>query len=539
MSETTSGANTIVKFNVTNNCASSFYHAAFGLDGGIDVVTPISGSTYSGTNYKWNVVRFDGTTGASQTTPAIVWLRFVSSSVIGNAQFTNATGKGPAWEVFQFTVSGYTPAHLWTVQAHEGARYETFPLDVSLCTTTDDCPPGYAGAQCDKCDTSPPPGGYDWYCRPTGNPADPWFLVKVQTSQIGVSPNVGGFVPHNSTGGQVTDPNGYIVECNCKRVIFDCKNVSYCSGHGKCTPQNGDCVCDNGSLPPDCQPIVTTTPAVVTTTPAGTTFTPTTQPGETTPTPTTTVPATTVPGPCYNGGKYCTGHGTCDGVNCQCDTGFTGDVCDVVVQDNTHYCNEFSVCTSCVSNSSTFGLDCSWCGDVAGGGCTRTDLCVTIRTTCGTGGIVFVPESCPDNCSGASHGVCVNEICQTYRDAKKPIPVINGQKACIETGQPYIDPITNATVLPPQTNTSYCLCKKGYSGTNCGKKSSGLGKALAISGGVIAAIVICGVIVLVICAFGAKKGVDFVVLNQQAASHFKNNPIGEDCNKEFTSALHS
>jgi len=537
--KTTSGS-TFISVKVTNYCPDPFYYAQFALDDGMQLSSPAIGSTYNGVKYNGWQVKSVTPSGSSTA-----WLQFNAPSPIA------AFAKG-AWEIFNFTVTNYSPVHLWTVLGHEGASWDYFPaVDVSSCpctdcdtTTTNGCPPGFSGPDCKQCDKTPPPGGFTWFCLDSKNPDDPFQLVKIPTSKVGSSPYVApGFVPSATDNLQV-DSQGYLISCDCKRIKFDCSNVSFCSGHGTCIQQNDTCDCDPTYIGPDCQS-PTTTPALTTTTPVGTTPTPTTTvPGQTTPTPTTTVPPTTPPQsnpPCYNGGKFCTGHGTCvSSDQCKCADGFQGADCSVViVVDDKHYCNEFINCTDCTTLGSSVGLNCTWCRDIIGGGCVSADSCsVSGNAECTGGGVQFVAEPCPDSCS--NHGVCVNVSCSVYTDKHQSPPKINGQLACINDGSgSFVDPVTNATVVIAPSNASFCVCKKGYKGANCGGKASNLGKALAISGGVIAAIVICGVIILVLCAFGAKKGVDFVLLNQQAGADFKINPTHEHRDHEHMSALHS
>jgi len=167
-----------------------------------------------------------------------------------------------------------------------------------------------------------------------------------------------------------------------------------------------------------------------------------------------------------------------------------------------------------------------------------TAACLSPISSCGAESVSFVPEPCPDDCSGSKHGVCVNQTCSAIAANNAKPEKVNGVPACIDDSNLVQNDTINGPVKVPPSNASFCLCRKGYKGNNCGGKSSALGKALAISAGVIAAIVICGVIVLVLVAFGAKKGVDFVMLNQQASSNFKINPTHENRDQEHFSGIH-
>jgi len=556
--KTVSGQTT-VRVNVTNQCADPFYYAAFGVDtrgtsASVAFVNPpAAGATFQGTNYAWSISYINGANANTQTTPPINWIRFVSKGTNGQyPQFSNTSVSNKNWDVFEFNITGWDLGLPFTVQGHQGGKWDTFTsVDASTClctdcdtTTNNGCPDGFTGTNCTQCDKNPLPGGYTWFCVNTTRPTQPWELHKIpnrllNTGSWTVPP---GFIP-SAGNGLLVDKDGYLVNCDCNRIIYDCSPLNFCNGHGKCVPQDGTCICDTGYLGPDCRP-PTTTPAV-TTTPAGTTTTPaptTTVPGQTftTPPPTTTPPGTNPP--CFNNARFCSGHGSCVNDKCSCDAAYEGADCSVVIVTTPqHYCSEFTTCDNCSAQAAQYSLQCTWCNDIIGGGCVATTTCQAAGT-CNGGAVSFVAEPCPDDCSGTKHGVCVNQTCSDLAAAGVKVQKVNGVLACIDDSnlENQTDTTNNETAKANNAGAiSFCLCNKGYKGNNCGSKSSGLGKALAISGGVIAAIVICGVIVLVIVAFGAKKGVDFVMLNQQAASHFKNNPLEETRNKEYTNAMHS
>lgn len=146
------------------------------------------------------------------------------------------------------------------------------------------------------------------------------------------------------------------------------------------------------------------------------------------------------------------------------------------------------------------------------------------------------PPPPPDNCSG--NGLCANQTCSWYAQNNKQPPEVNGQAACLQT--------TNSTSATDEGNATeattapaYCLCQHGYMGANCLGQSSSLGTALAISGGIIALIVICGVILAAVLLFGAKKGVDWVSMQQQLHTDFSTSPIHVQRDQEFSNPLHS
>jgi hypothetical protein len=559
---------TQISVNVTNQCSDSFYYAAFGLNNGLSLVSATG--SYQGTNYAgWTVQYVDGTQSNTHTSPAIKWVRFVwSVTDNGNSQMTKSGSKN--WEIFTFTVSGYTAAHQWTVQGHQGGKWDTYTnLDTSFCpctgcdsTTTNGCPAGFSGDNCQGCDNSPPPsdGSYTWLCVASGNPNNPYTLMKIPTNKIGSSgyqipPN---FIP-SAVDGPIVDDQGYRINCNCSRIVHDCSDLDYCSGTGTCFPQNGTCSCPPDTQGPNCSPIIktptpTTTESPTTTEPPTTTESPTTPP-ETTPsethpgstepetsTPDTTTvtptmtPPVTVQSPCYNDGFYCSGHGTCQVGVCICSETWTGEICNVTVKEDEKYCNDFINCHSCLTQ--TLDLECSWCADVSGGGCVNTDSCLNRVMSCGAEAVSFIPEPCPDSCSG-TNGICVNQTCDELHDSGLEIPIIEGVPVCINTSlNSQEDPENNETIIVTGSHTSFCLCYSGYGGANCGHKSDSLGTALAISGAVIAVICVAGVIALIIIGLGAKKGIDWVSMQQQSNANFKNNPLGQERDQHHTNALY-
>jgi hypothetical protein len=556
----TTGSSTTFAINVTNYCAPAFYYAAFGITG-LTLTSPATGA-YQGTNYAWTISTLDGTVGsAQQTNPAAYWLRFNApasngGAVVGNAKMNNVTGHGAQWDVFNFTVTGYTPSYEWIVQGHEGGFWDTYSdVNVGFCyTQTNGCPPGFAGyPSCTQCDTNPLPGGneYSWLCIPNGDldagsSASPYILEVVPAYLIGTSqyPTPPDFVPYNvTTGAPSTDAFGYALYCNCTRVVYSCANLSYCQGYS-CNAQNNTCNCPPGSYA-NCTPVPTppptttappTPPPGVTVTVLPTTLAPTLAPGVTTLPPLQTTPA---PVPCYNGGLFCSGNGVCSGDGCACDSSYSGPACDIAVtQPPTASCTSYSNCSQCMVQAEASGLSCSWCLDVVGGGCVPNTSCANALTSCTASSVNFKPEPCPDDCSGARHGVCVNQTCASYQAAGEKIPRVNGQEACINTtlNAQYDPQFGSVTVAG--SNASYCLCERGYQGLNCGGRSSSLGTALAISGGIIAVIVICGVVFVVILGLGAKKGVDWIALNQTAGANFHQNPLAHDRNTDCLNPIH-
>lgn len=95
-----------------------------------------------------------------------------------------------------------------------------------------------------------------------------------------------------------------------------------CGMHGDCDPNSGKCNCDAGWEGKNCENMITTTPA-----PA--------PPGAPAPPPPTTTMPPTPPPFCVDGDDTCGDHGTCVDGECVCDSGFTGQYCDIPTANTT------------------------------------------------------------------------------------------------------------------------------------------------------------------------------------------------------------
>jgi hypothetical protein len=131
-------------------------------------------------------------------------------------------------------------------------------------------------------------------------------------------------------------------------------------------------------------------------------------------------------------------------------------------------------------------FNCGWCPTSGQAeACTDADVVCTDTSTpvqaCSSS-VTFTAAECPNNCTGPDNGVCGT------------------------------DPATNATI---------CICKSDKHGIDCSLVGGLNVGALAgaISGGVIAAIVIVGAVVLVIVVIGTKKAVDWAMLNNMAMAN--------------------
>jgi hypothetical protein len=267
---------------------------------------------------------------------------------------------------------------------------------------------------------------------------------------------------------------GYQVGCDCVRVRKTCPNS--CCGLGTCADNTGTCTCVNGASGIDCctylPPTSTGQAAVITLTGGG---------GSSSGTTGGTVP------PCFNDGVFCSGHGLCDvGTDtCTCDTDFSGDACDVhtVPPSCFDYTGtDAAACTSCITAPPD--MRCVWCNGIAGERCIEFDLCDNPQFACDEG-VVPTPTECSTDADCNSKGECVTS-----------------------------------------DEGNYCQCEDGQRGTDCNSGGlSNLGKALAISGGIVAVIVIGGVIALVLLGFGAKKGYDFLTLREINMGNSHLNPF--------------
>jgi len=497
-----SGCGATVTWRVWNYCANSPYWIKFNV-AGLGDISGISVSSPSGVSYNFasSIIASDGDFSGART------LAFTQTGSF-NSKFGWFGSPDYNYIDVTFTVSNWPGADYdWYMGAHMGTYWDYyntkdyFDGDWSTCqqSRSSECGADTCGVYC--CTNAPVYG------------TAPVYFGGGATS-----------CPVGTKVGSTVGSNECTLDCDCQ--LTNCLTTEApTTTQQETTTQSGDTTTAGATTTASGTTEQGTTQEGTTeqgTTQQGTTQQGTTQQGTTkqgttaqgtTPAPTTTAP----PLPCELTGTCvtlppvtqnpnvptktacpgdCNGHGTCNNGVCVCDTGlastvegatvdYTGVDCStavIVLPEAT--CTAFTSCDLC--NTAT-NIDCKWLSCAGAGVCVAeatvaVDGCTVVTACAGT--VVFAPGECPDNCSGA--GVC--------------------------------------------TENGTCICKKGVSGINCGSRKglSAAAKAAAISGGVIAAIVICGVIIIVVLSFGAKKAVDWVVLNEQAAAKSHVSPLYQD-----------
>jgi hypothetical protein len=426
-------------------------------------------------------------------------------------------GAEVAWDMNNL---GLSPSRKYRFQfmVHDGDQNKAGgDVGEGCISASSACPPGFTGPDCTACDTKPLPNDqtWTWYCLPSGSD---YKLIKIPISRIPEPFYAGGFRP----GPNVLDANGYAISCDCKKDIVLCPGQ--CCGNGKCLTQNGTCSCFGAPgtydpatccyIPPSPTPTPTPTP-----TPAPKVSTPTPTPPPTpTPTPTPT------PIPCYNNGEYCNGNGQCDRTTskCVCVPGYQGQSCNTTTASpppeltcNT-IANQTKGCDGCLSTSKAVGLSgCIWCADpknITNGKCSDYTSCVTgtFYSVC-TPPVVYVPEPCPDNCTG--HGKCVN-----------------GTKSG-----------DGSTTVGANNRTTFCQCEGGYTGVNCGQPPATADLTTAIVAGTTTAAVV-GIVVGIVCALafcgGGGAFAYRALTNTDGGVTVANNPLHRPKGNQGDNPLH-
>jgi len=354
------------------------------------------------------------------------------------------------------------------------------------------CVAGFSGASCLTCEGDNAvltPASYTWFCFPTGNTgSDYYHLIKVPISKIRTDPSYnasGGFIP--KTG--VKDAQGFPVTCDCKRQILPCPNN--CCGNGVCNGQNATCTCNNGGAGAD---------------------------------PGTCCLSGPVTGDCNNDGNYCSGHGTCVNGNCLCFNGadgtpdFTGVACNISVVKLPKCANLTGVsdCKTCLNAAEQVGIFCGWCTSgtpntqaaLDTGSCQETANCAAPATPLASCllTVQYVPEPCPDNCTG--HGKCVNRT---------------------------VAPVTGST----SNSTNYtlvCVCTNGYKGVNCGTAPPNAITVGLLTAGAIAGIIVGVAVFLCLGGGGAYAAATF--MGSGSVGPVVNNPLYQGEGNKGTNPLY-
>jgi len=184
---------------------------------------------------------------------------------------------------------------------------------------------------------------------------------------------------------------------------------------------------------------------------------------------------------------------------CNCTPTYTGTTCDTyyvappTCADVTTLSGSPLNCTSCLTYSQAYGINCVWCTTDSGnltvnstktgyGSCIADTSCFT--NALGTCAEIapFTPPECPDNCSAL--GVCVNTSSCPELDANNTRDAGQYPLRC---GSNY-----NQSVQLGFNST--CACFPGAQGYNCGSGTNFFAFASVIGAGVVAGIVIACVI---------------------------------------------
>jgi hypothetical protein len=374
------------------------------------------------------------------------------------------------------------PAHSYRFQfiVHDGDQTRTGGDVGQACIIASPaCPAGYGPVgSCNVCDTNPAPydGSYTWYCFPTGSDVNPYTLLKIPTVKLSdpLYARSGGFIPADN----YTDAQGFRVSCNCRRTVLTCPRS--CCGTGRCNFATGRCDCSMvGQAPLIDQ--------------------------------TTCCPSNITIPPCFNNNTFCSGHGQCVGGSCVCvtdpdGTAWSGYNCNISTP-RQKVCGDLTSVTDCAScNAAALAnnIFCSWCTplllsnnlSLTQGTCRDPTSCnQNVNPSCIIT-VTYVPEPCPDQCSG--NGVCVNQS--------------------ITPG--------NSGGNNPNRNATYqlvCQCYDTYSGINCATHDATIELAAGLGAAAIVGIVIA--IVVVLAALG---GGGFAIAQNMAAGPVApamNNPL--------------
>jgi len=143
----------------------------------------------------------------------------------------------------------------------------------------------------------------------------------------------------------------------------------------------------------------------------------------------------------------------------------------------------------------------------------------TIDSCNATVGCVHTPRDCDDN------NVCTVDSCVNGACVNTPIPVPPSNR-CNGT---YCDPRVGIIVIPTQCPASCTGCDAEMGCQGCPGAFGTIAQvATGIGAGIIAAIVIAGVVAIVLGAFGSKKGYDIYLKYHQNLDTAQSNPLYSD-----------
>jgi len=146
------------------------------------------------------------------------------------------------------------------------------------------------------------------------------------------------------------------------------------------------------------------------------------------------------------------------------------------------------------------------------GSCVEDYVCGNASYYACTPPAVFVPPQCADNCS--NHGKCVNiSTCKQIQAlANGAIEVDTTDASGNPVKQYYTCSDQNLNETLAANQTSLCACLDPYTGVNCGVVGAGINIKLAagLAAGIIAAIVVLGLLGLALCGGGAAAAASAV-----------------------------
>jgi hypothetical protein len=407
-------------------------------------------------------------------------------------------GAEAAWNLDLLNLSP-SKSYRFQFMVHDGDQNKAGGDVGQACiSATAACPPGFTGPTCTQCDTSPLPkdGSWTWYCALLGT--NQYQLLKIPVTRISDPFYAGGFIP----GPGVLDPNGYATTCDCKILPKDCPLM--CCGNGNCAKQTGVCTCiESPFMQGNCCYVPPPVPQAAPSPFPNPSPNPNPLPNNPPPPP--------PPPPCYNDGTFCNGNGVCNRTSgqCNCTSPYSGQSCNKTDIPTVITCktieNKTKNCEECLSISTYLKLNCIWCANsknISQGHCSDyTDCTKDNPLTLCAPPVDYIPEPCPDNCTG--NGNCVNATSNNKDNNKQ--------------NNPY-------------NTTTFCLCFKGYSGLNCGQVPNNeniIPIVVGVSAAVIAGIVIA--IILGIAFFGGGGAFAYAKLSNSGSSFVvANNPIFKD-----------